>query len=576
MNAAESRARSLYERHAEALESAAVACRTRGYFTLFPETPDRHRGGAAAAEAGSAAFRAQLGRAFELEQPGTVGRLAGEVSPYTLEPLGIDYPRADPDGLFSAARTAIGPWAGASPEARLGVCMEIVDRLYDRVFESAAAVMHTAGQSGPMSYAGSGTNALDRGVEALAYARQAMLDVPRETLWERRFGSTLIRLRKRYRLVPRGVAVCFTCATFPTWNAYPAMFASLATGNAVIVKPHPTAILPMALAVRTCREVLASAGFPPDLVSMCLDTVDAPLGMRLVRHPHTAIVDFTGSSRFGAWVEGNAHPALCFSETSGVNTVVIDSVDALEPVLRSLATTMSLFSGQMCTSPQNIYVPRSGVRHPGGRIGALEFGEALAAAVARIGHEPKRAASIMAAIQSPSTPALVDSIAADAARFGSVLLPSQPYAHPDFPRARTRTPLLVAVDEAARRLYAEERFGPVAFVIETGDRDAALAAAAADTRSGGGITSFVYSTDRSFVTRAEDAFSASGAQLTCNLVGPMPLNFAAAYSDYHVSGLNPAGNATLTDLAFVASRFRITQSREPAEPVSSGPEQGSA
>jgi hypothetical protein len=28
--------------------------------------------------------------------------------------------------------------------------------------------------------------------------------------------------------------------------------------------------------------------------------------------------------------------------------------------------------------------------------------------------------------------------------------------------------------------------------------------------------------------------------------------------------MNPAGNATLTDLAFVAARFRITQSRAPA------------
>ena len=94
----------------------------------------------------------------------------GEVSPYTLEPLGIDYPRADLDALFAAARDAMVAWATASPRARLGVCMEIVDRLYERIFESAQAVMHTAGQSGPMSYAGSGTNALDRGVEALAYA----------------------------------------------------------------------------------------------------------------------------------------------------------------------------------------------------------------------------------------------------------------------------------------------------------------------------------------------------------------------------------------------------------------------
>jgi len=567
MNKAEAQARALYERHVAALQAAVNACRERSYFTLFPETPDRHRGGAAAAEAGAAAFRAQLGRAFDLDQPGTLGRLDGEVSPYTLEPLAIDYPRADVDALFAAARNGMGPWAAASPQARLGVCMEIVDRLYDRIFETAQAVMHTAGQSGPMSYAGSGTNALDRGVEALAYAQQAMLDVPAQALWERKFGSTVIRLRKHYRIVPRGVAVCFACATFPTWNAYPAMVASLATGNAVIVKPHPGAILPMALAVRTCREVIGAAGFPPDLVTLCVDTVEEPVGKVLVRHPQTAIVDFTGSGRFGAWVEANAHPALCYTETSGVNTVVVESVDALEPVLKSLATTMSLFSGQMCTSPQNVYIPRTGIRHAGGRIGAEEFGAALAQAVAGIAKDRKRAASIMAAIQSPTTLALLDEVAAAATQRGRVLLSPAPYPHPDFPRARTRTPLLVALDAGANDLYGEERFGPIGFVIATRDRDDALAQAAADARAGGGITAFVYSIDEQYLVRAADAYAAAGAQLTCNLTGPMPLNFAAAYSDYHVTGLNPAGNATLTDLAFVASRFRITQSRAPAEPA---------
>ena len=553
----------LFDRHRDALERARAACLARGQFTLFPETPDRHPGGAAAAEAGAAAFRAQLGRAFALDQPGTIGRLAGEVSPYTREPLGVDYPRADPDALFAAARAAMPAWANAAPVARVGVCMEIVDRLYRNVFENAQAVMHTAGQSGPMSYAGSGTNALDRGVEALAYAWAAMSDVPAEAHWERRFGSATIRLRKRYRLVPRGVAVCFACATFPTWNAYPAMLASLATGNPVIVKPHPAAILPMALAVRVCREVIAEAGFPPDLVTLCLDTPAEPLGMRLVKHPHAAIIDFTGSARFGAWVEANAAPALCYSETSGVNTVVVESVEALEPVVRSLAMTMSLFSAQMCTSPQNVYLPRDGVRCGERRIGAGEFGEALAAAIGAIAGDGRRAGSIMAAIQSDATLALVESMAREGGARGRVLHTPGAYAHPEFPGARTCTPLLVAVGTDARELYAEERFGPIGFVIETADRDAALATATADARAGGGITGFVYSTDDAYLARAEDAYSAAGAQLTCNLTGPMPLNFAAAYSDYHVTGLNPAGNATLTDLAFVASRFRITQSRAP-------------
>jgi len=566
MNTADAAAVKLFQKHEASLRAARSACLERGWFSLFQETPDRHPGGEAAREAAATAFRAQLGRPFELEQPGTIDRVGDEVSPYTCEPLGIDYPRGDPDALFAAARRAMTSWAAAPANARLGVCMEIVERLYADVFLGAQSVMHTAGQGALMSYAGSGTNALDRGVEALAYAQAAMADVPAEALWERRFGATTLRLRKRYRLVPRGVAVCFTCATFPTWNAYPAMLASLATGNAVIVKPHPTAVLPMALAVRACREVLAASGYSPDLVMLCCDTVVDPVGKRLVKHPQAAIVDFTGSARFGGWVEGNAAPALCYTETSGVNTVVVESVEAMEPVVRSLATTMSLFSAQMCTSPQNVYVPRDGIRCGGRRVAPEEFGAALADAISYIAHDHRRAGQIMAAIQSPGTLALIEEMAGAGRRRGSVLRESAPYVHADYPAARTRTPLLVAVEAGERDLYGEERFGPIGFVITAADRDAALDEAAGDARLGGAITAFVYSTDESYLTRAEHAFSESGAQLTCNLTGPMPLNFAAAYSDYHVTGLNPAGNATLTDLAFVASRFRITQLRAPEKP----------
>ncbi|HXW10862.1 MAG TPA: hypothetical protein VD737_09610, partial [Steroidobacteraceae bacterium] len=81
MTAAERAGLDLFERHATALAGAVAACRERGYFTLFPETPDRHRGGAAAMAEGLAAFRAQSGKAFELDQPGTLDHVAGEISP---------------------------------------------------------------------------------------------------------------------------------------------------------------------------------------------------------------------------------------------------------------------------------------------------------------------------------------------------------------------------------------------------------------------------------------------------------------------------------------------------------------
>ena len=557
-----SRALQWYDAHHDALQSARKACHTREYFSLFAETPDKHPAGEQGPAAGRATFEAMLGRPFEIDQPGTIGYVGDEISPYTCTPLGIEYPRANVDALFDAARRAMPEWARAGVRERLGVCMEIIARLHARVFESAQAVMHTAGQSALMSYAGSGTNALDRGVEALAYAAAAMEDVTAGAVWERRFGSTNIRLRKKYTLVPRGVAVCFTCATFPTWNAYPAMLANLATGNPVIVKPHPSGILPMAIAVRVFRECLREAGYSADLVTLCPDTTTQPLGKILVKHRHTAIVDFTGSAAFGSWVEANAAPALCFTETSGVNTVVIDSVEALEPVVKSLATTMSLFSAQMCTSPQNIYLSRDGIRCGGRRVSVDEFSMSLAAAMTAIAEDSKRAGPILAAIQSPSTLSLVDEMRAAGAKAGRVLMEPKAYRHADFPHARTCSPLLLEVPAGRTSLYGQERFGPIGFVIPVGDEDVdALATAARDARQGGAITAFAYSTDETWIERAEAEFSTAGAQLTVNLTGPMPLNFAAAYSDYHVTGLNPAGNATLTDLAFVTSRFRIAQSR---------------
>ena len=51
----------LFDKHEASLRAAGTACRERSYFTLFSETPDRHRGGASAAASGAAAFRAQLG-----------------------------------------------------------------------------------------------------------------------------------------------------------------------------------------------------------------------------------------------------------------------------------------------------------------------------------------------------------------------------------------------------------------------------------------------------------------------------------------------------------------------------------
>ncbi|RIK33037.1 MAG: phenylacetic acid degradation protein PaaN [Chloroflexi bacterium] len=549
-----------FDKHAERLQQALDTIQSRAAWSPFTDSPSRKIHGDAV-DKGLAAFQARLHQPFELDQPGTIGYTGFEVSPYTQEPLGIVYPKTDLDVLYKAIHNALPAWRATSPRARVGVCMEIVERWNQNSFESAHAVMHTTGQSFPMAFAGGGPNAQERGLEALAHAWREMSHVLPSATWERAFGSTQVKLQKHYRLMPRGIAVVIACATFPTWNAYPALMANLATGNAVVVKPHPATILPMALAVAHARAVLREAGLDPNLVTLVADTAAEPLAKDLIARPDTAIVDFTGSAQFGAWIEQNAHGKLTFTETAGVNAVVLESTDNLKGLAQTLGSALCLFSKQMCTSPQNVYIPRQGLRVGDAALSFDETANALVESINGLLAEPARAAGILGAIQSENILNVVERAREIGQTRGKILRDAAPYAHPEFPNARTRTPLILGLDISDNDLYAREWFGPVIHFIAADTPDQALAQAARDAKQCGAINSYAYSTDAAFVARAQDAFADAGANLSINLIGPMPLTYAAAFSDYHVSGMNPAGNATLTDASFVNGRFRIVQSR---------------
>lgn len=554
----------IFERHRAVLDKAIDACERRYSWTAYPESPSSKIHGKEIPLQGKAAFDDLLGKQFTLDIPGIVGQVGEEVSPFTEAPLGITYPKVDVEVLFAAARAAQQAWSILDVEERVGVCLEILDRLGkpESLFVNAHATVHTAGQSFIMAFAGCGANALDRGLEALAYAYKAMKDVPATASWQRRFGAAAeTRLEKRYRLIPRGTAVVITCATFPQWNGYPAILASLATGNPVIVKPHPKTTLPVALFVRTMREVLAENGHDPNLVTMAADTRDAPVTISLLHHPDTAIIDFTGGPQFGQWIEKNCPNALVYTETAGCNSVVIESSDDFKGMCDAIAHSLCQASAQMCTSVQNIFVPRAGIETEVGHKSFEDVCDELVAAVDRLIANPKQAAYLCGTLVDENIFRTIDSMRSAAGV--TVLRDSGPYAHPEFDKARTATPLMLKVDAAEKALYGMEHFGPISFVIACDDAEHALQRATEDVREHGAITSHVYSADAGFLERAENSYHRAGASLACNLTG-MPINFAAAYSDFHVTGLNPAGNACLSDLAFVTSRFRIVQTKFPA------------
>src|SRR5205814_6170634 len=140
-------------------------------------------------------------------------------------------------------------------------------------------------------------HAQDRGMEAVAYAYAEQVRVPGAAAWTKPQGKRdPLSLSKHFTPVGRGVSLLVGCNTFPTWNGYPGFFASLAAGNAVLVKPHPNAILPLAITVQVARDVLSEAGFDPNVVTMVAHGAGDDAAQRLALRPEIRIIDFTGST----------------------------------------------------------------------------------------------------------------------------------------------------------------------------------------------------------------------------------------------------------------------------------------
>ena len=547
----------LLEKHRERLDSAVRASSTRGYYAAFDESPSPRVYGETAAADGKAAFEAWLGSAFPLDTPGSQGYVATERSPYGFD-LEISYPHTtDVDPLIEAALLGMRDWRDARPEGRTGVCLEILDRLHARVFELANAVQHTSGQAFVMAFQAGGAHALDRALESIAYAWTEMTRTPSTALWEKPGRGEPLVMEKTFTVVPRGLALVVGCNTFPTWNSWPGLFASLVCGNPVVVKPHPAAVLPLAITVQACQEVLAEAGFDPNLVTLAAEEPADRLAAVLAVRPEVKLIDFTGGNAFGEWLEDNARQAIVFTEKAGVNTVVVDSTDDFKAMCQNLAFSFALYTGQMCTAPQNIYLPNGGISTDEGEKSPTEVGEGIGAALDRLLGDDARAVELLGGVVNPG---VLERLEAAGSR-GDVLVESRTVKHPTYSEATVRTPTIIGLSSSDTEIYESECFGPVAYLISTSGSDESIDLFRDTVKRHGAMTASVYSTSGTVIDDVREAALEAGVALSENLLGAVFVNQSAAYSDFHGTGANPAATASYTDGAYVASRFRVIQSR---------------
>lgn len=547
---------SLFQKHEALLKDALNALNVRSYYSPYPENPKAYAEDADTL--GKNWISATMNNNYSaLDQTESNGWLGEEVSPFLQVGIGVKYPTFTTETLLKQASLAQTAWANTSVNDRTGILIEALDRVKSRFFDIAYATMHTTGQAYMMSFQASGPHANDRALEAVVMGYKELTSVPEKAEWVKNFGKFDLKMNKTWKPIPKGISLVIGCSTFPVWNTVPGLFAALITGNASIIKPHPKAILAIAIVVEEIQKVMAENGLPKQVVQLAVDTLNNPITKILAENNMVKMIDFTGSSEFGSYVE--SLPKTTFTEKAGVNSIILDSVKDLKSVLGNIAFSASLYSGQMCTAPQNIFVSKEGVKTPEGLVPYQDVVKGIADAITALVDNPKAGPGTIGAIQAEATYKRV----LDAKNLGgNLVLDSKAIVNEEFKDARIATPVLIEVDKSQGAVYNRECFGPIVFVIKTDSVTDSLALAEMLVKEKGALTCGAYTTNDATKALIAETMNNAFVPVSFNFTGAGFINSHAAFSDFHLTGGNPAGNASFANSEFVSKRFVWVGNRE--------------
>jgi phenylacetic acid degradation protein paaN len=533
----------LYSQHKELLAKAIEALSTRQFFSPYPEHPKAYDQELDAK--GKEAFGRLLNENFTQLNQEALNWVGEEVSPLWQYGIGVKYPAHSADGYISNSEAASKDWKKASIETRAGILIDSLERVQARFFELAYATMHTTGQSFMMAFQASGPHAADRALEAIAMGVQELTRYPQDLAFSKPLGKYSLDVQKSWKPVAKGIGLVIGCSTFPTWNTVPGVYANLICGNTAIIKPHPKSILAIAIFTAELRKVIAEQGYDANVVQLAVDTVANPITATLAEHPVVKLVDYTGGNAFGDYLE--SLDKTVFTEKSGINSVIIDSVADIKAVAQNIAFSVSLYSGQMCTAPQNIFISEE-VKTADGTLTFDEVAAHIVEAVKGVINHPKMGAGTLGNVQNDATLKHIKEIE------GEILLAPQKVENPDAPNARIQSPTLIATD-ADSVTYREECFGPLVYLVKTENTIESVAVASLLAAEKGAITCLAFSTDKETQEFIEEQMNEVFVPVSFNLTGAGFVNQHAAFSDFHVTGGNPAGNATFADASFLNRRF---------------------
>jgi RHH-type transcriptional regulator, proline utilization regulon repressor / proline dehydrogenase / delta 1-pyrroline-5-carboxylate dehydrogenase len=311
----------------------------------------------------------------------------------------------------------------------------------------------------------------------------------------------------RYWYQPRGVGAVIAPWNFPLAIPTGMVTAALVTGNPVVFKPAEQT---PGIALRLV-EILFDAGLPPGALAF-LPGVGEEIGPRLVEHPDTAFVTFTGSKAVGLEImqraatlsPGQRHVKRVVAEMGGKNAIVVDADADLDDAVPAIVQSAFGYAGQKCSAASRLVVVDD-------IYDALAERLAGAIDLVPIGH-PRDPATVVGPLIDAQAFERVRAYQGFAATDGRVLA-----QRTDVPESGWYAgPTLVELDDAHSRVATDEIFGPVLALLRARDFGHAIAIANATDYA---LTAGCFSRTPSHLARAGAELRAGNVYLNRAITG---------------------------------------------------------
>ncbi len=403
------------------------------------------------------------------------------------------------DRVVAAASKAMPAWRAKPANTRADVLRRVARLLKERRFEFIAQLVREIGKN-PIQADG-------EVVEAIDYFNYhaALLE---------RLGQ-----RPRRRDVPgeENVLVyepCGVCLLIGPWDFPLAMLAamvsaSIAMGNAAVVKPSSKAPVVAAMLL----ELLAESHLPAGVVNY-LPSNGENVGQYLVEHPDVHLVAFCGSSQNAVKVAEAAarvrprqrHFKRTIIDAGGQNAIVVDhDVDVDEAVMGVLESAFA-FGGQKCTACSRVIVLadvyEEFCRKLAGAAEQLEVGDPadVGNAIGPVIDEPtQQRLRLLIARQKEKYPVLFET---DSARIPV--------------NGHYVAPIIFKDVDPESELAQEEVFGPVFAVMKANDFDHAVELANGSPYA---LTGGIYSRSPQHIANARENFRVGNLYINRKITG---------------------------------------------------------